>query len=566
MTRCIKANRTRANRQRWIAFTLCLTLCGSPAKGFVHGQERPRNENRREKVRLVLGIVIDQFRYDYLTRFEDLFGEGGFRRLLREGAVFTNANYTYTPTVTACGHATFMSGSLPSQHGIVGNEWFDRKANREVTSVSDERVKMLGGQGMRPASPSRLIGSTFGDQLRLANSGASKVVGIALKDRSAILPAGKNANGAFWFDTSNGVFVSSTYYFPDLPLWVKRFNQTNRPDRYFGAKWERLKPKDAYERSLPDDSPYEQSPWGKTFPYIINGGEKKPGKQFYDQFDETPFANEYTAAFAKAAIEGERLGQDDETDLLTVSFSANDHLGHRFGPYSQEVQDMTVRTDRVLADLFTYIERKIGLANTIIVLTADHGVAPIVEHAWDVRLGGGRTPTKDITQVVQSALSERLGPEQWVLHTASGNIYFDYNVIARKGADRSELERLGCEAAVKVEGVADCLSRTQLLSGQLLPGSISSHVLNGFYAERNGDLIITLKPYYMHRTGTGTTHGSPYSYDTHVPIIFLGRKVAAGNYANASNPSDIAPTLAALLKLEPPSNSTGRILTEAIKF
>jgi predicted AlkP superfamily pyrophosphatase or phosphodiesterase len=517
------------------------------------------------KTRLVLLIVIDQFRYDYLTRFEDLFGPGGFRRLLQQGAVFTNANYSYTPTVTACGHATFMSGSLPSLHGIIGNEWFDRGTDREVTSVSDNSVKLLGGKSMTPASPSRLIGSTVGDQLRLTNRGRSKVVGVALKDRSAILPAGKNANGAYWFDTTEGVFVSSTYYFSDLPQWVKRFNQTQRADKYFGARWDRLLPPAAYERSLADENVYEESPWGNHFPYTINGGETTPGKKFYDQFDESPQANEYTVAFAKAAIEGEGLGQDDQTDLLTVSFSANDGLGHRLGPYSQEVEDMTLRTDRVLANLFRYIDQKVGLANTIVVLTADHGVAPIPEHARDLGFGGGRQPIGKIVDAVKAALNERFGTEQWVRHTVNGNIYFDYNVISSKKADRSELERLSCEAAQKIEGVAQCFTRTQFLSGQLLPGTISSRAVNGFNPERNGDIVIVLKPFYMHRTEAGTTHGTPYSYDTHVPVIFLGRDILPGSYGTVTTPSDIAPTLAALLKIEPPSNAVGRILDEALR-
>lgn len=558
-----KAIEIKASQLRWVAIFLGFTLSLTPlASGF---SQRSRKESPR-RVRLVLGIVIDQFRYDYMTRFEDLFGEGGFRRLLQQGAVFTNANYSYIPTYTACAHATFMSGSLPSLHGIVGNEWFNRTTDRDVTSVSDDTVKMLGGQGMEPASPSRLIGSTLGDQLKLTNRGKSKVVGIALKDRSAILPAGKKPNGAYWFDTSNGVFVSSTYYFSDLPQWVKRFNQMHRADKYFGIRWERLRPKAAYERSQPDDSPYEESPWGNRFPYTINGGESTPGKRFYDQFDETPFANEYTAEFAKAAIEGEGLGQDDDTDLLTVSFSANDHLGHRFGPYSQEVEDMTLRTDRILADLFSYVEKTIGLANTIVVLTADHGVAPVPEHANDLRLGGGRIAFSKITEAIQSVLSDRFGAEPWVRRAVNNNIYFDYNVISRKRADRSEVERLACEAALKLEAVAHCFTRSQLLSGSLPPGSVSSHALNGFSAERNGDVIIALKPFYMFRTDSGTTHGSSYSYDTHVPVIFWGRRIAAGSYSKAIDPADIAPTLAALLNLEPPSNSVGRILAEAIKL
>jgi hypothetical protein len=391
-------------------------------------------------------------------------------------------------------------------------------------------------------------------------------VGISFKDRAAVLPAGKHPNGAYWFDSILGTFVSSTYYFPDLPAWVKEFNQNNRPaEKYFGARWERLLPNAAYQRSLPDDSPYEKSPLGNTFPHIINGGESKPGKLFYENFEESPFANDYTAAFVKAAIEGEKLGQDDYTDLLTVSFSANDKVGHSFGPYSQEVEDITLRTDRLLADLFSYIDQKIGLANTLIVLTADHGVVPLPEHSQVIGLGGGRFASKTLTDAIKTVLNKRFGEAAWILATVNGNIYFDYDVIERRKVNRQEVERVGCEAALKLQGVGQCFTRTQLLFGPLPPGGYSAQAARGFNAERSGDLVIVVKPFYLQRSEYGTSHSTPYSYDTHVPIIFYGAGIVPGSYANASSPSDIAPTLSTLLKIEPPSNTVGRVLTEAIK-
>jgi len=555
------------NRRRKIAFLLCFIILfatGGPGT-IIEAQRRVRNDTKPRKVRLVLGIVIDQFRYDYLTRFSDLFEGGGFKRLLNDGAVFTNANYIYIPTVTAPGHATFMSGSIPALNGIVGNEWFDRETGKNVMSISDSSKKLLGGQGEEAASPFRLIGSTVGDQLRLSNNGKSKVVGIAFKDRAAILPAGKHPNGAYWFNSTSGTFVSSTYYFADLPGWATEFNQSNRPDKYFGARWDRLLPDVAYERSLPDDSPYEKSSRGNKFPHIIRSNESKPGKIFYENFRESPFANEYTVAFAKAAIEGEKLGQDDYPDLLSVSFSANDSVGHTFGPYSQEVEDMTLRTDRVLSDLFSYVEQKVGLANTIIVLTADHGVAPIPEHSRDIGLGGGRFASSGLTTVIQAGLDKRFGAAAWIRATVNSNIYFDYDLIERKKVDRQEIERVGCEAALTFPAVGKCFTRTQLLFGPLPPGGYSEQAARGFNAERSGDMVIVVKPFFMQRSEVGTTHSTPYSYDTHVPVIFYGADVMAGSYAEPSSPSDIAPTLSSLLGIEPPSNKVGRVLTEAIK-
>lgn len=518
------------------------------------------------KVRLVVGIVIDQFRYDYLTRFEDQFGEGGFKRLLQDGAVFANANYNYTPTVTACGHATFMSGASPSHNGIVGNEWFDRTTGRRTTSVADANTKLLGGTaGATGMSPVRLIGSTLGDQLKLHTAGQAKVIGLSYKDRSAILPAGKHPNGAYWFNVGNGSFVSSTYYFSELPAWVKIFNQEQSPARYFGKVWDRLLPAAAYERSLRDDYPYEKWSFGTKFPYTINGGETQSGPRFYAEFEYTPFANEHLVAFAKAAIENEKLGQDDVPDLLTVSFSANDLLGHSFGPNSQEVQDITLRTDRILADLFTYLDQKIGLQNTVIVLTSDHGVGPIPEHAQEYGLGG-RIEAKAISEVAEAALNKRFGEDKWILALSNGNIYFDYAALERRRASREEAEQIASTAIRQITGIAACFTRTQILSGQLPSSSVAHSIAEGFHPDRNGDLVVVPQPFYLAGESIVASHGTPYSYDTHVPVIFYGAGISTGVSLHPSSPADIAPTLAALLKINPPSNASGQVLADAIKL
>lgn len=549
---------------------LLVALLSVPPIGIPAQAMQQKQRVQKSRVRLVVGIVIDQFRYDYLTRFEDQFGEGGFRRLLHDGAVFANANYTYTPTVTACGHAAFMSGTTPGGNGIIANEWYDRETGKRVTSVSDPGVRLLGGKpNATGASPVKLIGSTLGDQLKLHTAGQAKVIGIAVKDRSAILPAGKHPNGAYWFDENTGAFVSSSYYFNDLPEWVKKFNREQGADKYFGKIWERLLPASAYARSLPDDSPYEKPgekwPSGTKFPYTINGGEKQPGPKFYGQLTYTPFANEYTAALAKAAIENEALGRDDVPDLLTVSFSANDLVGHYFGPYSQEVQDITLRTDRVLADFLNYIDQKVGLQNTIVVLTADHGVGPVPEHARAMGLGG-RSEAKTVTEAIQAALARRFGDDKWVLDFRYGNVWLNYEAMERRHASHEDAERTASEAALKLPGVAECFTRTQVMTGQLQQTTIAHSVSLGFYAPRNGDLVVVPKPFWLIDSEESASHGTPYSYDTHVPVIFYGAGVSAGTYLNPGSPIDIAPTLAALLNVNPPSNSTGQILTDAIKL
>ncbi len=555
--------------RRRLAFALCIVFALSnlllPASAQQQRRRASNAAGSNKKVRLVVGVVIDQFRADYLTRFQDQFGEGGFKRLLDGGAVFTNANYIHVPTYTACGHSTFMSGATPSMSGIIGNEWYDRETGRRITSVNDGKVKLLGGrEGASGMSPHRLIGSTIGDELKLASAGQSKVIGISYKDRSAILPAGQRPDAAYWFDTATGNFVSSTYYFNDLPDWVKTFNRDQNCRKYFGQKWDRLLPESAYARSEPDNATYEKSPFGTRFPYLLTGGEDKPGTKFINQFEASPFANELLVNMAKAVIENEKLGEDDITDLLTISFSANDLLGHAFGPYSQEVQDMTLRTDRVLADLFGYLDKKIGMNNVIVVLTADHGVAPVPDQVQ--KLGyGGRIDPKQISDSITSALNQRFGEEKWIISLVNGNVYLDETAIERRKLDVAEVEFVASQAVTKLSGIAEAFTRSQILLGKMPDTQIARYVANGFHPQRNGNLVIVTEPFYFIGEGVTTTHGSPYKYDTHVPVIFYGAGIAAGSYYSVSSPADIAPTLSALLKIETPSNSVGRILTEAIK-
>ena len=366
--------------------------------------------------RLVLLVVADQFRYDYLERFGDLFGPKGLRRMLMNGASWVDANYDHVPTYTAPGHSTMMTGAYPALTGIIANEWIDRETGRRVTSVSDPQAILFGGgPGEEAASPRRLMASTLGDEMRMTTLDRSKVIGISVKSRAAILPAGRHANAAYWISLKTGTIVSSDYYFKQLPPWVVRFDQTHPADRYFGATWDRLLPEIEYRKRAGPDAP----PWEKvnpstgdtnTFPHVITGGQSGPGEKFYDALDNTPFSNEIVLNFAKEAIKNEQLGQDEDTDVLTVSFSANDHVGHRFGPYSQEVMDVTLRFDQQLGELLDFVDAQVGLKNTLVVFTADHGVAPIPEHAIEMGLTGGRLTGAEILRAVRAAITERYKP------------------------------------------------------------------------------------------------------------------------------------------------------------
>ncbi|MBC7911644.1 MAG: alkaline phosphatase family protein, partial [Pyrinomonadaceae bacterium] len=380
-------------------------------------QASAQARSQASRPRLVLLIVVDQFRYDYLERFGDLFAANGIRRLQRDGASWAEANYDHTPTYTAPGHATLMTGTWPGEHGIIANAWYERETGKRVSSVTDDATLLLGGrEGEKGSSPRRLLVSTLGDELRFATNDRAKIIGISIKNRSAILPAGRNANAAYWFSTNTGNMVSSTYYFKNLPAWVERFNGTRPADKFFGARWERLLPEAEYVKRAGADAPvWEDISAAKdtnTFPHIVTGGASKPDKAFYNAFDYTPFSNDLLVAFARQAIANESLGADDETDFLSVSFSGNDYVGHRFGPYSHEAMDMALRVDRQIAELLDEVEARVGLQRTLVAFTADHGVAPIPEHAAATNLPGRRISSTDVLNVIRAAIRERYGRKE----------------------------------------------------------------------------------------------------------------------------------------------------------
>jgi predicted AlkP superfamily pyrophosphatase or phosphodiesterase len=568
MTTAINQNKSS---KRFIVVLLCL-LALLPVSGDAQRQASPRSSAQRtatNKPKLVLVIVVDQFRYDYLERFGDLFGSGGFKRLMNEGALFTSANYDYVPTYTACGHAAIFSGSVPAQNGIVGNAWFDRESGKMHVMVIDDAAHLVTGNGLSAkgasASPRYLSGTTIGDQMRLASNFQSKVIAASLKDRAAVLPGGQRPNGAFWFNEANGEFVSSDYYFKELPAWVKKFDSADRPDKYFGMKWDRALPADAYKRAQAENLPLQHSPLGSHFPYVVTGGEDKPGQRFYTAFEYSPFASEYLAEFAKAAVEGESLGADSFPDLLSISFSSPDLAGHAYGPDSQEIEDTYIRLDRVIADLLNYIDKKVGLANTIIALTGDHGVAPVPEYARSKGFDAARLPGREVIDAANKALGAHFGEGKWVAGFINDQLYLDQRLIAEKKVSPAEAERIAGEAALSVGGVVNYFTRTQLVEGRMPSGPIARRVGNGFFRERSGDVWLITKPLCFFVEGDlPTTHGSAYNYDTHVPVILFGGGVRPGRYNADCSPSDIAPTLAALLGVEPPSNLTGRVLVEAL--
>jgi predicted AlkP superfamily pyrophosphatase or phosphodiesterase len=544
--------------------------------------------------RLVLLIVVDQFRYDYLTRFGDLFGSSGIRRLMREGASWTEANFDHVPTFTAPGHAVFMTGAWPSQTGIIANDWYERDTGRKVKSVTDDSTDKLGGRpGERGYSPRRLLCSTVGDELRIADGDRSKIIGISAKDRSAILPAGRRANAAYWFGTDNGNMVSSTYYFTREPDWVERFNDRHLADRWFGARWDRLLPEAEYlKRAGRDDVPWENLDKSSNdtnfFPHVITGGAANPSKVFYKALDYTPFSKDLLVAFAEDAITNEKLGEDADTDLLTLSFSANDYVGHRFGPYSHEVMDMTLRVDQQIGTLLNFVDERVGLRNTVVIFSADHGASPVPEQAALMNLPGHRYQKAELRRIVEDGLKARYArkdhPATDYIQTftnkdeteqglINSNFYLNRAALKRDGIDLDECERVAGDLSMRMPGAARYFTRAQLENHWVSSADpIARRVLNGFYPARSGDVIVVFEPYNIlfdlpddpTDPLSTATHGSPYSYDTHVPLIIMGRDFANGRYTQAATPADIAPTLASLLGVQAPSCSVGRVLSEAL--
>jgi predicted AlkP superfamily pyrophosphatase or phosphodiesterase len=496
------------------------------------------------KPKLVVAIIIDQFRADYLTRFRSGY-HGGLDQMMTQGAMFTNAFYGQVPTVTAVGHSIFMSGAMPSVSGIVGNSWYDRDERQVVTSVCDWGQKLVGAEQPNrgkactdndPASPRRLLTSTLGDELHSANN-QSKTVGISIKARAAILPSGHSAAGAYWFDDASGHFITSTFYADKLPDWVDGFNDRNLAASYVDRKWD----------GFPD--------WDFH----------SPQPHAYAKLSASPWGNELIEGIAEAALAGEHLGQRGVTDLLTVSFSSNDYVGHRVGPDAPEVRDMAIRTDQLLAKLFAAIDSQVGLRNVIIVLSADHGVAATPAANQASKMPGSNYLAVDVEDAVTAALNKRYGVANWLIPDSSETaLYFDRGTLTQMKISGEDVERTAGQALwdIPLVHLERVYTRRQLESG-VTGDFVAQAEMNGFNARRSGDLMLVFEPGLVPGP-SGTTHFSPWNYDRHVPLLFMGPGVKPGTYDAAVLVNDVASTLATMLDIQVPSGSSGRVLTEML--
>lgn len=489
--------------------------------------------------RLVLAIVVDQFRHEYLNRWGAEF-DGGLARLIADGAVLTDAHLEHYPTVTGVGHATLLTGALPSASGIIGNDWFDRERGHNVNCVWDPGVALLGAPGPG-ASPHRLLASSVADELKLTRGPGPKVIGISRKDRAAILTPGRSADAAYWVDGDTGRFVSSTWYFESLPAWVEEFNARDMAGSFAGREW----------RALDDEA------------RLLATIPTAPRPAVVDAVGKSPFSNDMLVALAREAIAHERLGQRGATDVLTVSFSANDSVGHAHGPESAQVRDITLRTDRQIGELLTAVDEAVGLERTLVVFSSDHGVAPVPEEQAARHLPGGRLDGAALFASIDTALDAAFGAADWIRGTAGSSPYLDHALFLERDLDAARVRRVAAAAAEAFPNVARVYTREQLLSGRVAGEPASLRIGRSYHSQRSGDLEILLDPFWV-RTRDATTHGTPYLYDSHVPLVFMGPGIRPGRHHRQAALNDVAPTLATLLRVELPSNAAGRVLDDIL--
>jgi len=517
-----------------------------------------------QRPKLVVGIVIDQMRWDYLYRYYDRYAtNGGFKRLLSQGFSCENTMIPYTPSLTACGHTSIYTGSVPAITGITDNIWWDKEQNRSVYCTEDNSVKSIGStDAAGQMSPRNLLVTTICDELRLATNFRSKVIGIALKDRGAILPAGHSADAAYWYDNATGDWITSSYYMKELPKWVKNFNEQKLVDKYFQQGWNTLYPANTYVQSDEQNKPYTSKPLGAAFPYDL---KKFTGKN-YDIIDVTPYGNTLTVEFAKAAIVYGELGVDDYTDFLTISFSSPDYIGHTFGPNSIEEEDNYLRLDKELGDLLDFLDTKVGKDQYTLFLAADHGVSHVPGFLKEHNIPTGNFDMTAAANAMNNFMNSKYGISNIVV--GSFNYYqftLNYQAIdsAKLNADEIKKDLIGY--LLKQPGVAKAFAPDKLLEIPL-NARIKDMFINGYYPKRCGDIQVILDPQWLPGfSNGGTTHGMWNPYDAHIPLLWYGWGIKQGKLNRETYMTDIAPTVAALLHIQMPSGCIGKVIPEVMK-
>ncbi|MDR3273073.1 MAG: alkaline phosphatase family protein [Flavobacteriaceae bacterium] len=524
--------------------------------GFFQAQERPK---------LVVGIIVDQMRMEYLNRFRPYFVKDGFNRFLNEGFVYANMHFNYVPTYTAPGHASVYTGSTPSRHGIIGNEWYRRAEGKEVYCVGDDSVQPLGNpekdkEGMM--SPRNLLATTVTDELRLSTNFRGKVFGVSMKDRGAILPAGHFANRAYWI-SNNLNFISSTFYGDDFPKWVVDFNQSKKYQKYINKGWNLLRDKSVYKESLSDDNPYESQMFATkehpVFPYNIKTEVEKTGLK---ALKSTPFCNDLIIEFTEELISREKLGTDDDTDFLAVSFSSPDYISHAMGPRSIEVQDTYLRLDETLAGFFKYLDSKVGKGNYLVFLTADHSGSENAKFLEDRGYQVSSVDYKETKKQLKDFSVKTFGKD-YILDYNNQEVYLDLDALKTDGKNRQEIIAIFCDFIETFPSIERTYTQNEILNASPTD-EYGSMIFRGYDKKQSGEIYIMMKPAFMEYQTTGATHGTNYAYDTHVPGLFYGWKIPRGTSKEKVFITEIAPTVAQKINITLPNATYGEVLKEVV--
>ncbi len=537
------------------------------------GQKKKKNNQKIEnhstlctQPKLVVGIVVDQMRYDYLTLFWNHYEEGGFKRLVNNGFNCKNNHFNYAPTSTGPGHTSIYTGTTPATHGIIGNNWYDKAANMEVYCASDDNYNSVGtSSDAGKMSPHRMNVTTITDELRLHTQMRNKTIAIALKDRGAVLPGGHTANAAYWFHGKDeGKWVTSSFYMGALPKWVNNFNGSRKVDAY-KKPWATMKDINTYRESVSDNNKYEGLFKGEqvsTLPHNLPALWDANGK--YDILKATPYGNSITTDFAIAALEGENLGTDSITDFLAVSFSSTDYVGHKFGVNSKEVEDTYIRLDRDLAKLLNALDKKVGANEYTVFLTADHGAIPVPSYLKDERIPAGYIDGNAMSEKLNEYLKYKYGTTDLVRNYSNYQLFLDHNVINNLDLELDDVEEDISKELLKYKDVDRVYTGEQMWQNEYTRG-IPYILQKGYNLKRSGDILVVLKPGVISYSVTGSTHGSAQIYDTHTPLLFYGKGIKKGNTFVRTEIPDIAPTISALLGIAFPNGTTGRPIVEVLK-
>jgi len=546
-------------------FTLLLTVVLIATQTFAQKPNAVKVTDAKPK--LVVGILVDQMRWDYVNKFKPFFKtQNGFLRFMNQGASCNNNLISYLPTVTACGHAAVYTGSTPAIHGITGNDWYDNIQQKMVYCVEDNSVQAVGIENSSAGkmSPLNVWTTTIGDELKLATNFKSKVFGVSLKDRGAIIPAGHSADGAFWYDSKSGNFISSTYYGKTLPLWLTNYNNAKKVDSFYKLGWSLSLPASVYEANCDkDQNEYESTPFGKDakgFPYGLN---QFVGKD-YGKVANTPYGNNLVLDVATQTIINEKMGLDDITDLLAVSFSSPDYIGHAFGPNSWETLDGYIKLDQLLAQFFTILDQQVGKDNYTVFLTADHAVAPIPGYAQKNKIPAGTISDDGIKNELGKMLSSKGLNPKLISAITEFNIYFNHNLMDSLQVTQDKLTSLITNYLEQKSNILQVVESRKAAIAPL-PQSIRERIVNGFNPQRSGDLIFITKSGVVGGGNTGTGHGVFYNYDAHIPLLFYGKGIKKGQVNNVNYMTDIAPTITTLLGIQMPSGSIGKPILEVIQ-